>query len=212
MLWHTRASKQLQQGQLCLCQWILCLLLFTSRTATEQSCAADACSAEDAPAAHAASGAAQHDAAQQTAASSIFIASVTMTNGGGNVIKDALLSVVDWVDACILLDTGITDNTVEIARETAGNKLLLQKLPWPGSFAEARNAALDAAAAAGAQWAIILDTDERIRCSAVAAGEGHDAGCRSLVKYLQGSNAAMINMLHESATYHKVGAAPEPCA
>jgi glycosyltransferase involved in cell wall biosynthesis len=137
----------------------------------------------------------------------IFIASVTLTNGGGDVIRDALLSVVGWVDACILLDTGITDNTLQVAQQAAGNKLLLQKLPWPGSFADARNAALDAAAAAGAQWAIILDTDERIQCSSATADaddEDDEGDCSGLLSFLQSSSASMISMLHSSATYHKV--------
>jgi hypothetical protein len=204
---HKRGGKQQQQGQLCLCLWIVCLLALVCDGSTDQSCDASATLAADAPAADAAASDEQHANVQtQQPPGSIFVASVTLTNGGSNSVKDALLSVVDWVDACILLDTGITDDTVEVARQTAGSKLLLQKLPWPGSFADARNAALDAAAAAGAQWAIILDTDERIRCSAVTSNSGLDnEGCSGLLSFLRGSNAAMVNMLHESATYHKVG-------
>ncbi|WIA33996.1 hypothetical protein OEZ86_012381 [Tetradesmus obliquus] len=205
---HNRAGGIQQQGHLCLCFWIVCLLALAGLGSTDQSCDASATLAADAPAAGAASSA-QHAHVQhpQQAPGSIFIASVTLSNGGGDIIRDALLSVVGWVDACILLDTGIADDTVKVARQAAGSKLLLQRLPWPGSFAEARNAALDAAAAAGAQWAVILDTDERIRCSAAAAAAGGDAGgdqdCSSLLPLLRDSSAAMINMLHESATYHK---------
>uniref|UniRef100_A0A383VCA1 Glycosyltransferase 2-like domain-containing protein n=1 Tax=Tetradesmus obliquus TaxID=3088 RepID=A0A383VCA1_TETOB len=206
---HKRAGQIQQRGHLCLCLWIVCLLALADLASTDQSCDAGATLAADAPAAGAATSA-QHAQVQhsQQAPGSIFIASVTLSNGGGNIIRDALLSVVGWVDACILLDTGIADDTVEVARQAAGSKLLLQRLPWPGSFAEARNAALDAAAAAGAQWAVILDTDERIRCSAAAAAAGGDAGgdqdCSSLLPLLRDSSAAIINMLHESATYHKV--------
>jgi hypothetical protein len=181
----------------------------------EQSCDADDTLAADPALAGAASTAEhtearQHDSGaehkQHMGLGSIFIASVTLTNGGADALRDALLSVVGWVDACILLDTGITDNTVDVAQQVAGDKLLLQKLPWPGSFADARNAALDAAAAAGAQWAILLDTDERIQCSpasssAKAEGEGD---CSGLLSFLRGSSAAMLSMLHSSATYHKV--------
>jgi hypothetical protein len=173
----------------------------------EQSCNAEATLAAD-PAAASAAPTAEHTDVQQDNSNlglrSIFIASVTLTNGGGDVLRDALLSVVGWVDACILLDTGITDNTVQVAQQAAGDKLLLQKQPWPGSFAEARNAALDAAAAAGAQWAFILDTDERIQCSPASADVGDEGDCSGLLAFLRSSSAAMISMLHTSATYHKV--------
>ncbi|HEX5498391.1 MAG TPA: hypothetical protein VFX03_04155, partial [Thermomicrobiales bacterium] len=83
-------------------------------------------------------------------------------NGNAALIGDALRSVVDWVDACIVPDTGIADDTLEIARAGAGDKLVVRSFPWIDDFAAARNAALDAAAAWGADWAVILDTDERI--------------------------------------------------
>jgi hypothetical protein len=188
------------------------LLVVAAVCSVQQSCDADATLAADSAAADAAP-TAEHTEVQQINSDlglgSIFVASVTLTNGGEDVIRDALASVVGWVDACILLDTGITDNTVQLAQQAAGDKLLLQKLPWPGSFADARNAALDATAAAGAQWAIILDTDERIQCSSATADaddedDDNEENCSGLLSFLQSSNAAMISMLHSSSTYHKV--------
>lgn len=123
-----------------------------------------------------------------------LVVSATLCNGGEDIIKGALHSVVNWVDLCILLDTGITDNTLQVAKEVAGDKLLVRNLPWPDSFAAARNAALDAAATTGAQWALILDADERILL-----------GPHSTVRdHILNSSADMVNMLHDSLTYHKV--------
>ena len=61
----------------------------------------------------------------------------------------------------ILVDTGITDRTVERARVVAGEKLEVVKHRW-SDYATARNAALDAARAAGAAWILIVDSDERL--------------------------------------------------
>ncbi len=90
------------------------------------------------------------------------IVSVTMTGSNREIVGDALRSVVDWVDWCLLVDTGITDDTLEIAREIAGDMLIVRQFPWQDDFAAARNFALAAAAETGADWALVLDSDERI--------------------------------------------------
>ena len=90
------------------------------------------------------------------------IVSTTLAGNNEAIVGDALRSVVDWVDACLLLDTGITDRTLEVAREVAGAKLVVERFPWVDDFAAARNAALAAAARLGHDWAVTLDTDERI--------------------------------------------------
>ncbi|HEU4582211.1 MAG TPA: glycosyltransferase [Polyangiaceae bacterium] len=91
------------------------------------------------------------------------IASTTLTGNSADVIADALRSVVDWVDYCLIIDTGVTDRTLEIAREVVGDKYVSRRFAWVQDFAAARNFALDAAAELGADWAITLDTDERIQ-------------------------------------------------
>ncbi len=58
------------------------------------------------------------------------------------------------VDEIIVVDTGSTDRTVEIAREF-GAKVIEQE--WTGSFADARNASFDAATG---DWIMYLDADE----------------------------------------------------
>lgn len=90
------------------------------------------------------------------------IASTTLTGNSAGLIADALRSVVDWVDLCLVIDTGVTDDTLEIAKKVAGKKYVRRSLEWQHDFAAARNFALAAAAELGAAWAVTLDTDERI--------------------------------------------------
>jgi hypothetical protein len=95
------------------------------------------------------------------------IVSTTLSGNARDIIADALRSVVDWVDWCLVIDTGITDDTLEIARQIAGEKLVIREFPWQDDFSAARNFALAAAAELGAAWAVTLDTDERIESRGV---------------------------------------------
>ncbi|HET7094851.1 MAG TPA: glycosyltransferase, partial [Thermomicrobiales bacterium] len=121
------------------------------------------------------------------------LVSVTLAgNGNAAIIGDALRSVVNWVDACIVLDTGIADDTLEAARAVAGDKLVVRSFPWIDDFAAARNAALEAAAAWGAAWAAILDTDERI--------DLRDVDIRAA---LTAAEADVLLVAHDGGTYAK---------
>lgn len=71
-------------------------------------------------------------------------------------LEDCLASVRDVVDEIILVDTGSTDRTVEIA-ERFGAKVF--HFPWNGDFAAARNESL---AHATGDWILVLDADETI--------------------------------------------------
>ncbi len=102
------------------------------------------------------------DSGLATSSESPTIVSTTLTGNSGEIIGDALRSVVDWVDVILVIDTGITDNTLEIARDIAGSKLVVRQFPWRDDFAAARNFALEAAAELGADWAVTLDSDERL--------------------------------------------------
>lgn len=90
------------------------------------------------------------------------LVSVTLSGNSESIIADALKSVVDFVDHCILVDTGIKDRTIEIAREIAGDKLIVRQFKWCNDFSAARNYTLQVAQESNADWALILDTDERI--------------------------------------------------
>ena len=91
-----------------------------------------------------------------------MIFSTTLMGSNADIIGDALASVLQQVDRCVVIDTGAKDDTVDVARRVAGDKLLLRGFPWKNDFAAARNFALDAATAAGATWAVTLDTDQRL--------------------------------------------------
>jgi tetratricopeptide (TPR) repeat protein len=90
------------------------------------------------------------------------IISTTLTGSNADIIGDAVASVVEHVDRCLVIDTGARDASVEVARNTAGEKLLLRELSWKNDFAAARNFALQAAHEAGGHWAVTVDTDERL--------------------------------------------------
>jgi tetratricopeptide (TPR) repeat protein len=72
------------------------------------------------------------------------------------LLPGCLESVAGAVDEIVVVDTGSRDRTVEIA-ESFGAHVL--QVPWNGSFAEARNAGLDAASG---DWVLYLDADERL--------------------------------------------------
>lgn len=90
------------------------------------------------------------------------IISVTLSGNNQDIIGDALKSVSGLVDNYIVIDTGITDNTIEVAKDVCGDKLIIESFPWINDFAAARNYSLYMAHKHGGDWAIILDTDERI--------------------------------------------------
>ncbi|TWT83786.1 Tetratricopeptide repeat protein [Planctomycetes bacterium CA13] len=94
----------------------------------------------------------------------------TMLSGNSEkFVADAVKSASDWVDEICLIDTGISDATVERVKQAAGEKFSLSQFAWCNDFAAARNAALEIAAAHGAQWAMTLDTDERVEFDGIAS-------------------------------------------
>jgi len=90
------------------------------------------------------------------------VISVTLSGNNQSIISDALKSVYDIVDKFLVVDTGITDQTLEVAKDVCGERLIIESFPWINDFAAARNFTLLSAHNHGGDWAIILDTDERI--------------------------------------------------
>ncbi|MFN3166957.1 MAG: glycosyltransferase [Phycisphaeraceae bacterium] len=71
-----------------------------------------------------------------------------------DTIYDALASARPWVDEIVVIDTGSTDRTPEIASEFGAR---LERFEWCDDFASARNKSLDYASA---QWLFWMDTDD----------------------------------------------------
>ena len=90
-----------------------------------------------------------------------MIVSVTVTNSREGEIADAVRSVVNHVDQVLLVDTGVTDRTLERARAVAGDRLVVVRHAW-ADFSAARNAGFDAARNLGGAWVVIVDSDERL--------------------------------------------------
>ena len=122
-----------------------------------------------------------------------MIVSTTLTASNADVIGDALASVAPQVDRCIVIDTGARDDTLDVARSIAGEKLLVREFPWKNDFAAARNFALEAAEAAGAEWAVTVDTDERLLFE-----PGFDLG-----QALAAATARVLLVRDEGGTYAK---------
>lgn len=107
-------------------------------------------------------------------------------------IGDCLASVRGVVDEIILVDTGSTDRTVEIA-ESYGAKIF--HLPWQGDFATARNESLKHATG---DWILVLDADETIPV------EGH-AELRAALRYKENVGYALVieNLLGDEGTEYQ---------
>ena len=70
------------------------------------------------------------------------------------MLPRCLAAVAPAVDEIVIVDTGSTDATVEIAK-SFGAKVI--DFPWTGSFSEARNVSFEAATG---DWVMYLDADE----------------------------------------------------
>lgn len=118
------------------------------------------------------------------------IASVTLAGPGTEaIIGDALRSVVDEVDACVVIDTHPTHGNLRDLGWVPATALTVA-VPWKDDFAVMRNRALDAAADTGCDWALWLDTDERIQ---------FQPGWRDALN----TPASAVNAWHTSGEYAK---------
>lgn len=122
------------------------------------------------------------------------LVSVTISNSKRDQIADALRSVVDWVDRCVVIDTGATDDTLDVALEVARNKLDILAGPDASKgCTEARNFALDAVHKyIGADWAVLLDTDERIDLRGV-----------DIRNVLETTEHGLLLAMHSGGSYRK---------
>lgn len=84
------------------------------------------------------------------------IALCVIARNEADMIADCLDSVKGFVDETVVVDTGSTDRTVEIA-EAHGARV--EHFEWINDFAAARNYAIECATA---DWILMLDADERL--------------------------------------------------
>ena len=84
------------------------------------------------------------------------VALVMIARNEARCIARSLRSAAAFVDEMIVLDTGSTDATVQIARDCGAQ---VHHFTWIDDFAAARNAALDHSTA---RWNLVLDADEWI--------------------------------------------------
>jgi GT2 family glycosyltransferase len=101
---------------------------------------------------------------------------VIVKNEEGN-LPDCLGSAADLVDEVVVVDTGSTDDTKQVAARF-GAKVV--DFPWVDSFAAARNESLKHATGS---WIFWLDADDRV-------DEDNRAKLRSLFTNLNGDNVA----------------------
>ena len=73
-----------------------------------------------------------------------------------NTIQPCLESIRPWVDEMIVVDTGSTDRTPEIARKLGAK---VSFFPWCDDFSAARNASLEQAVG---EWIFWMDSDDTI--------------------------------------------------
>ncbi|TNE68927.1 glycosyltransferase [bacterium] len=79
-----------------------------------------------------------------------------ITKNEEQYLDSCLKSVKDWVNEIIVVDTGSTDRTVEIAKE---NGAKVSYFEWIGDFSAARNESISKATN---PWILQLDADEEI--------------------------------------------------
>ena len=91
-----------------------------------------------------------------------------MVKNEEELLPRALQSMSDYVDEIVVVDTGSTDGTIEIA-ESFGAKIYHH--PWEGDFSKHRNQTLQYATG---DWIFILDADEEMK-------EGDGPGLRRLI-------------------------------
>ncbi|PAD30678.1 hypothetical protein CHH60_15060 [Paenibacillus sp. 7523-1] len=92
----------------------------------------------------------------------ITLSLVMIVKNEEKTLRRCLNSVQSLVDEIIIVDTGSTDDTIQIASEFTTE---IFEYPWNQDFAAARNYALDQSAS---DWNLVLDADEFISndCSA----------------------------------------------
>jgi tetratricopeptide (TPR) repeat protein len=99
---------------------------------------------------------ARHVAKRANPAAGQTLSLVMIVRNEEEMLPGCLEAVKGAVDEIVVVDTGSTDRTVEIA-ESLGARVI--DFPWNGSFSDARNCSLENATG---DWVIYLDADEHL--------------------------------------------------
>lgn len=97
--------------------------------------------------------------------SGILISASMIVKNEEKFLEGCLESLRGVVDEVVVVDTGSTDRTKEIAHSYGARVF---DFPWNGSFADARNESL---ARSRGRWILYIDADERFVCEGRAAVE-----------------------------------------
>jgi hypothetical protein len=105
-----------------------------------------------------------------------MIVSSTLAGPGAELtIGDALRSVAPLVDSFLVILSGCDpEATTRVVSEVAAESRRVahfEHLAWPNDYGKARNFALEAAERLGAEWALTIDTDERLEVAPEALQE-----------------------------------------
>lgn len=100
-------------------------------------------------------------------------------------IARCIQSVKEMVDEIVIVDTGSTDSTMEVAKKEGAK---LYQIAWENDFAKARNYAIDKATG---DWIIFLDADEYV-------GEGTAQYIRPTLEQCKEKNnvAVLVNLVN----------------
>ncbi|MDI6602293.1 MAG: glycosyltransferase [Thermoanaerobacteraceae bacterium] len=111
-----------------------------------------------------------------------------------NIVR-CISSVKDIVDEIVIVDTGSTDKTVEIAKKLGAKVIETQ---WEDDFSKARNIALDNASS---DWILFLDADEEIarddvdKIKELINSDGYDAYLLKIINFA-GSISSGLSEIH----------------
>jgi tetratricopeptide (TPR) repeat protein len=85
-----------------------------------------------------------------------LLSAALITRDEAGFLPECLASLSGVVDEIVVVDTGSTDDTVDIARSFGA---VIAEHPWTDDFSAARNASLDLATG---EWILYIDADERL--------------------------------------------------
>jgi len=88
---------------------------------------------------------------------SFNVVAVFIAKNEEQALPRLIKSLDGFADRVVIVDTGSTDNTIEVAKQLGAE---VHSIAWPDSFSDARNKAVELANPAKATWIAMFDADE----------------------------------------------------